>query len=100
MPPWNPFEYHPQIGLASPSKVPGPNERCWCGSGKKFKKCHRNRESEALTNVFADSAKMRSAGKQGKCLHPDAGGGHCSSKAIASHTVQRAGGLSAIAEDG
>ena len=24
----------------APSKVPGRNEPCWCGSGKKFKKCH------------------------------------------------------------
>ena len=22
------------------SKVPGPNDPCWCGSGKKYKKCH------------------------------------------------------------
>jgi hypothetical protein len=22
-------------------KEPKPNDRCWCGSGKKFKKCHR-----------------------------------------------------------
>ncbi|MCZ7607099.1 MAG: SEC-C metal-binding domain-containing protein [Planctomycetota bacterium] len=21
-------------------KLPGPNEPCWCGSGKKYKKCH------------------------------------------------------------
>ena len=19
----------------------GPNDRCWCGSGQKYKKCHR-----------------------------------------------------------
>src|SRR5207247_11423316 len=24
----------------APSKLPGRNEPCWCGSGKKFKKCH------------------------------------------------------------
>lgn len=22
-------------------RMPGPNELCWCGSGKKYKKCHR-----------------------------------------------------------
>ena len=21
-------------------KKPGPNDPCWCGSGKKYKKCH------------------------------------------------------------
>src|SRR5512136_2835911 len=25
---------------------PGPNDPCWCGSGKKYKKCHRDREPE------------------------------------------------------
>ncbi|TME34542.1 MAG: hypothetical protein E6I66_01455 [Chloroflexi bacterium] len=29
----------PASGTA-PSKLPGRNEPCWCGSGKKFKKCH------------------------------------------------------------
>jgi preprotein translocase subunit SecA len=24
----------------APSRLPGRNEPCWCGSGKKFKKCH------------------------------------------------------------
>jgi preprotein translocase subunit SecA len=23
-----------------PSEQPGRNDPCWCGSGKKFKKCH------------------------------------------------------------
>jgi methionyl aminopeptidase len=26
---------------------PGPNEPCWCGSGKKYKKCHRDHDAEA-----------------------------------------------------
>jgi preprotein translocase subunit SecA len=26
--------------VAAPKKLPGRNEPCWCGSGKKFKKCH------------------------------------------------------------
>ena len=28
------------ISASAPSKLPGRNEPCWCGSGKKFKKCH------------------------------------------------------------
>jgi hypothetical protein len=23
------------------TRMPGPNDPCWCGSGKKYKKCHR-----------------------------------------------------------
>jgi uncharacterized protein YecA (UPF0149 family) len=25
---------------APPTKKPGRNDPCWCGSGKKYKKCH------------------------------------------------------------
>ena len=25
---------------ARPAVLPGRNEPCWCGSGKKYKKCH------------------------------------------------------------
>ncbi len=28
-------------------KGPGPNEPCWCGSGKKYKKCHRDADAAA-----------------------------------------------------
>ncbi|MSR83007.1 MAG: hypothetical protein EXS58_08795 [Candidatus Latescibacteria bacterium] len=26
----------------------GRNEPCWCGSGKKYKKCHLNEDQQAL----------------------------------------------------
>ncbi|MBU8896842.1 type I methionyl aminopeptidase [Corallococcus sp. H22C18031201] len=28
-----------------PAVLPGPNEPCWCGSGSKYKKCHRGADS-------------------------------------------------------
>lgn len=35
-----------------PEKLPGRNEPCWCGSGKKYKRCHmradQKRQSKAL----------------------------------------------------
>jgi len=30
----------PQTVHASPHEKLGRNDACWCGSGKKFKKCH------------------------------------------------------------
>jgi hypothetical protein len=27
-------------GNEAPAEKPGRNEPCWCGSGKKYKKCH------------------------------------------------------------
>lgn len=30
----------------APAKVPGRNEPCWCGSGKKYKQCHLRTDTE------------------------------------------------------
>lgn len=44
------------------NKKPGRNDPCWCGSGKKYKKCHLNREphtaqeQEAYNLYFNDRA--------------------------------------------
>ncbi|MBQ9248457.1 MAG: SEC-C domain-containing protein, partial [Ruminococcus sp.] len=27
--------------VVNKKKKPGPNDPCWCGSGKKYKKCHK-----------------------------------------------------------
>ncbi len=29
-----------------PAVLPGRNEPCWCGSGKKYKKCHQPEDQE------------------------------------------------------
>jgi hypothetical protein len=81
-------------------RMPGRNEPCWCGSGAKFKKCHYGRATETAPNYFETINRIHKAAKRGRCLHPAAGGGACGAHAIASHTVQRSGGLAAIAEDG
>jgi len=39
------------------SKKLGRNESCWCGSGKKFKKCHLNREHEPMP-TFEEGKKL------------------------------------------
>jgi methionyl aminopeptidase len=33
-----------------PARLPRPNETCWCGSGKKYKKCHSADDADALRN--------------------------------------------------
>jgi methionyl aminopeptidase len=30
-----------------PTRLPGANEPCWCGSGAKYKRCHRDADAEA-----------------------------------------------------
>jgi len=77
----------------------GRNDPCWCGSGKKFKKCHLNREYESpppLQQCLL--ARKLSYGKQ-YCLHPNAGA-ECKGNIIKAHTIQRSGGLSRIAKNG
>lgn len=72
---------------------------CWCGSGKKWKFCHKDREKQRPREIGETMAKMHVELQQGYCSHPDAGSS-CSAKIIRSHTVQRAVGLGAIAENG
>jgi len=78
----------------------GPYELCWCRSGKKYKWCHFRRDQQEPINVFELEAKMISELRDGYCLHPDPSADPCSSTIIKAHTVQKKGGLSAIAEDG
>jgi methionyl aminopeptidase len=39
----------PQV--APPAKPPGRNEPCWCGSGKKYKKCHLRADQGQIAQV-------------------------------------------------
>lgn len=77
------------------------NAPCWCGSGRKWKACHRDRESGArVENPNQPIAKLAKGFRSGSiCYHPDAPIG-CSGKVIGSHTVQRNGPLRSIARDG
>jgi hypothetical protein len=74
---------------------------CWCGSSKKWKFCHKIRERQAQIPLGKQLAMAEMHLRSGRCQHPDASATNCSSAdAIQSHTVQRRGGLGAIAEDG
>ena len=50
-------------------KLPGRNEPCWCGSGKKYKQCHWRKDAEDRIEAgyAARAAQMaaRNAGKSG-----------------------------------
>ena len=37
----------PAAKAKTPKKRPGRNDPCWCGSGKKYKKCHQKEDAEA-----------------------------------------------------
>ncbi|MDZ7281048.1 SEC-C metal-binding domain-containing protein [Sphingomonas sanguinis] len=75
----------------------GRNEPCWCGSNNKWKKCHMGREAMKPFSPFEVEADWRRRGQKGYCSHSLDGTG-CANGIVKSHTVQRRGGLSAIAE--
>jgi hypothetical protein len=48
-------------------KLPGRNEPCWCGSGKKYKQCHLRKDGEQRVEAaFAARAAQMAARNAGK----------------------------------
>jgi len=84
-----------------PARKMQPNERCWCGSGKKWKKCHKDRETQSKLPLGAHIAAMKTDMiGSGYCSHPEASADTCGDRIIKAHTVQKRGGIAAIAENG
>lgn len=83
-----------------PVETMEPYEPCWCRSGRKFKFCHFRRDRQTPLNVFEVEARLMQEMREGYCSYPDRMSDSCSGKIAKAHTVQRNGGLAAIAEDG
>lgn len=77
----------------------GRNDLCWCGSGKKYKKCHLDRERQQQENPYEAFKKIVAFSRKLVCLHPNAPA-ECSEKVIRAHTIQRGSSLKRIAEGG
>lgn len=78
-------------------KKTGRNEQCWCGSGKKYKKCHLNRSTEQSHPISRLIAELKSTHKE--CMHPDANNDSCDRKIIDAHTIQKNGPLKSIMDE-
>ena len=76
------------------------NAPCWCGSGKKLKKCHLGREVQAKENPWNAVDVNRKAFSQKKCFAHDVGLGGCEGSVIKAHTVSRGPNLAKIAKNG
>jgi hypothetical protein len=78
--------------------IPGRNEACWCGSEKKFKKCHLNREHEPPLERqdFEQQTKKHTK----TCCAETLNDGFCTTKVIKAHTISKSGSLKQIAENG
>jgi len=89
-----------KIDSIRPVETMGVYELCWCRSGKKYKWCHFRRDRQQPINAYATEAKMLAELREGFCSYPDPAADPCSSTIAKSHSVQKRGGLSAIAENG
>lgn len=78
--------------------IPGRNDPCWCGSEKKFKKCHLNRELEPPLERqdFEQQTKKHTK----TCCAETLNDGLCTTKIIKAHTISKSGSLKQIAENG
>lgn len=77
-----------------------PNDPCWCGSGMKYKKCHRNRSQMTSLPPWKVSSQLEKARSKKYCLHPSASPSLCQGNIVRAHTVQKRGMLSRIASSG
>ena len=78
----------------------GRNQKCWCGSNRKFKRCHLNRETDPRPGKQEILERFVKVYQKGKCSHRDAGPNSCKGSIIKAHTIQRNGGLNVIASNG
>jgi hypothetical protein len=84
----------------APRETMGRNDPCWCRSGRKWKHCHRDRDKQHRPNINELLNAIGQEQARGYCVHPDAGKGTCSGGPTDAHTIQKEGGLRAIAEQG
>jgi len=78
----------------------GRNDPCWCGSGKKFKKCHADRSAQSpyhYHELATGLMQLRSGDKT--CLYPSPSGS-CPQPVIKAHSISRSAALSKIARSG
>lgn len=70
---------------------------CWCGSGKNYSDCHKNRENDLPVTLQEVVSTFKKTWGKEYCLSPEANEALCSARIVKAHTVQKNGGLSKIA---
>jgi hypothetical protein len=67
------------------------DDPCWCGSSKKYKKCHIDREKQPAPTPWEVDALFRGERSNSACLYVELtnASGVCGKAAIASHSVAR-----------
>jgi len=78
----------------------GRNDPCWCNSGKKFKKCHLDRDKQTPINEGIVHKQLNSFYSQKYCSVPSAMNNECSGKIIKAHSISKSSSLKEIAHNG
>jgi hypothetical protein len=78
----------------------GRNDRCWCGSGIKYKRCHLNRDKEARAQPWEAEKALRQAFGAKTCSVPQELKRECDGDIVRAHTVPRSGSLKKIEREG
>ena len=76
----------------------GRNEKCWCGSGEKFKRCHYGRENEKPITKGDVIARSNKIGDRKNCYVPSELKHECEKRIINAHTISKSGSLKEIAD--
>lgn len=77
----------------------GRNKSCWCGSGKKYKKCHLNRDQQKPISIGEAHKATKSLKSNRYCSVPNTLKDKCTRKIINAHTVSKSSSLAEIADD-
>ena len=78
----------------------GRNELCWCGSGKKFKKCHLDRDKQDKLPQSTAMAALQDTSSVATCSCPTELKGECRGAPIRSHSLAKSLGLRAMSVRG
>lgn len=62
--------------MDSEKKIPGRNEACYCGSGKKYKNCHLDKDERAARDARVQAAEAAPPVESAAPATPPAGGGN------------------------
>ncbi len=77
----------------------GRNDRCWCGSGKKYKHCHLDRERQTPLTLQDIHERYKATADVRLCVAREIDSRPCRGEIIKAHSLSRSASLERIARD-
>ncbi|MFP1817349.1 YecA family protein [Lonsdalea quercina] len=81
------------------SKI-GRNTECWCGSGKKYKRCHSGRDKQVPFSRGDAQGVLSLFSNVSRCSVPERIKHECQTRIVKAHTLSKGNSLKAIAHEG